>query len=84
MFGCPGLPRMRALFPKQRGLHSWEAHLTGKGCHPRSACSRPGSPSSKSFPNARLESPTVKAGHVGSFKWESAFQEQLDLPGTDL
>lgn len=58
--------------------------LTGKGCHPRPASSGPGSPSSKSSPSARLESPTVKAGHVGSFKWESAFQEQLDLPGTDL
>lgn len=56
----------------------------GKGCHPRSASSHPGSPLSNSSPDACLESPAVKEGHVGSFKWESAFQEQSALPGTDL
>lgn len=56
----------------------------GKGVPPQICSSPSGSPLSRSSPNARLESPTVKEGHVGSFKWESVFQEQSALPGTDL
>lgn len=56
-------------------LHSWEAHPTGEGCHPRSASSPSGSPLSKSSPDARLESPT-QGGVCG------LLQVGVCLPGT--
>lgn len=62
------------------GLHPWEAHPTGKGCHSNPASNSPGSPPSKSSPNAHVENPRVKGGACGLLQVGIHFPQAVSSP----